>query len=1127
VRYAPQYRVKAGDIETLKLRALHDTGRGAIIATFGQEVDGGEVYRGEVKVLMQRNLDLIAISGAPTRVASRTPNFALLPAHAVAEALGAHLGISVETRALREAGATEGGYVRVELVSPVSLHGIKVSLERPARTKRVLFKDGFLLRPAHFVEFFILREGSRSQEAFRYVIADPSGDVLERRNLVRDAYRYRVFVDPTGRPLDGPQSDFSPHPTGMPDGSEPSFVEPLLIEADGFNTNPSGGSDPWLPDGATETRGNNVDAYADLASPDGFSTGDVRAHVSSENAFDWTYDTLQPPKASESQTMASVTQLFYVINWLHDWYYDSGFDEASGNAQYSNYGRGGLQGDRLLAEAQDYSDINNSNMGTPADGDSPKMQILLWSGPDERSLHVEPLGKDLRTGAAGFGPTEFDLEGNLILGDDGASPVTDACQAISNAIAGLVALVDRGNCTFKQKAVNVQAAGAIGMVLANNQGTGPVDMPDADPPTEVTIPVLSISKEDGDSLKAALENGTVSVRLFRRAGVDRDGALENTVVAHEWAHYLFARLTDCMQPICFALTEGISDFAALHMMVREGDNLDGTYAMAVYATRFMANPYFGIRRAPYSVDFTKNAFTFRHISDGEPLPTTTPLMPSLGPNSESHNAGEIWAEMLFEAYVALLKASKEPSATRSFDETRRAMSDYLVAGLKAMPQDATLLETRDALLLTAGAASPEDQLAMAQAFARRGAGTCAESPPRDSSDFVGVVESYEVKPKVVVGEATLDDSILSCDGNGRLDAGEQGVLRVSLVNASFVPFEGGTLAVTAGGEGFAFPHGSRIEVGPLAPFTSTTVALPLSLDIGKDAMQVVPFTVEVAAEATCENTRTRTTFVRTNYQEIPQATALDDVEASTTTWSPGGDYGDTVWARTDAGGGNHVWHGHDFAALSDTWLLSPTVRVSDTGNFVVAFRHRHTFEAGEWEGQTVYYDAAVVEVTDDGGMTWQDVSAFADPKYGGLVTDLSGNTLAGRLAYVAKNESWPEFDEVTLDFGAPFAGKEVRLRFRIGTDQAAGAYGWDIDDIRFYGIEGTPFTLVAHRPTACVASQEDAGTLDAGSSGSDASDTPPPPLTTCGGCSTSTRAGSLLAVLTLVAALSFRRRNRL
>ena len=159
---------------------------------------------------------------------------------------------------------------------------------------------------------------------------------------------------------------------------------------DGFNKNPTGGHDPWLAAGATETKGNNVDAYTDNNDArDGFTAGeDLRAAVSSAQTFNYTYDTTKAPTSSTSQIMAAVTQIFYTTNWLHDYWYESGFDEVSGNALMSNLGRGGVEGDPLHAEAQDDNQggsLNNANMSTLSDGRSPRMQMYLWSGKETRS----------------------------------------------------------------------------------------------------------------------------------------------------------------------------------------------------------------------------------------------------------------------------------------------------------------------------------------------------------------------------------------------------------------------------------------------------------------------------------------------------------------------------------------------------------------------------------------------------------------------------------------------------------------------------------------------------------------------------------------------------------------------
>jgi hypothetical protein len=95
---------------------------------------------------------------------------------------------------------------------------------------------------------------------------------------------------------------------------------------------------------------------------------------------------------------------------------------------------------------------------------------------------------------------------------------TDACTAILNpgAISGRIAIVDRGGgCAFTIKAKNVQNAGAIGVVVADNV-PGPVTgMSGTDP--SVTIPVVRITLAAGDALKALVPSG-----LELRIGGDPD-----------------------------------------------------------------------------------------------------------------------------------------------------------------------------------------------------------------------------------------------------------------------------------------------------------------------------------------------------------------------------------------------------------------------------------------------------------------------------------------------------------------------------------------------------------------------------------------------------------------------------
>ena len=82
--------------------------------------------------------------------------------------------------------------------------------------------------------------------------------------------------------------------------------------------------------------------------------------------------------APDSYKNAAVANLFYWNNIIHDVQYQYGFDEAAGNFQTNNYGKGGLGGDAVLAEAQDGSGTNNANFMTPEDGTAPRMQMYLW-----------------------------------------------------------------------------------------------------------------------------------------------------------------------------------------------------------------------------------------------------------------------------------------------------------------------------------------------------------------------------------------------------------------------------------------------------------------------------------------------------------------------------------------------------------------------------------------------------------------------------------------------------------------------------------------------------------------------------------------------------------------------------
>ncbi|MCI0410884.1 MAG: M36 family metallopeptidase, partial [Acidobacteria bacterium] len=79
-----------------------------------------------------------------------------------------------------------------------------------------------------------------------------------------------------------------------------------------------------------------------------------------------------------------VTNLFYLSNYFHDRLYALGFNEAAGNFQSNNFGKGGSGADPIHAEAQQAADVgsaNNANFSPGPDGIPGIMRMFLWSSP--------------------------------------------------------------------------------------------------------------------------------------------------------------------------------------------------------------------------------------------------------------------------------------------------------------------------------------------------------------------------------------------------------------------------------------------------------------------------------------------------------------------------------------------------------------------------------------------------------------------------------------------------------------------------------------------------------------------------------------------------------------------------
>lgn len=452
----------------------------------------------------------------------------------------------------------------------------------------------------------------------------------------------------------------------------------------------------WLGSAAQTSiniSGNNVRSYLDA---DANNAADSGGSAVIDGSFLATADLTQPPSTTSNRAVA-VQNLFYLNNVTHDRLYKHGFNEANGNFQVNNFGKGGAGNDPVNAEAQDGSGTDNANFATPSDGSAPRMQMYLWSGttPDGQ---VTASGVNYGAYSSAFGAalTAGGTSGALALYNDGTGVASDACELSVASLTGKVAVVDRGTCDFVVKVLNAQKAGAIAVIIANNvdgNAFGPGGSSKL-----IKIPSGMVTKADGATLKG-LAGQSTNLHKNPAPILQIDGDIDADIVFHEYGHGLTWRMIGGMSgKLAGAIGEGASDVTAF---LSNGDDVIGEYALG--------DPL-GIRRYPY---------------------TGYPLTYSNVTGAEVHDDGEIYAGAMWRVLQNYLAAGL--TADNLFGD--------FVNGMNYTPATPAYEDMRDGMLqATAGTGR---ECLIWKGFAASGIGVGADGKVSPGGT-VTIVESFAV-----------------------------------------------------------------------------------------------------------------------------------------------------------------------------------------------------------------------------------------------------------------------------------------------------------------------------------------------------------------------------------------------
>ncbi len=387
--------VDGSEVDRLTVEADYSNPQGGLsFVELGQSIDGIPVFRGEVKAGFTKNGEIVRVINnlAPgVGEADVSRNFGD-PAAAVASA-AQNIG-----HRLRDLEQSQDPSLSSDTKAVFGNDDWATTAE-----KMYFPTEPGVVVPAWRVLIWL------PINAYYVVVDAETGTTLWRKNITEDQTQsatYSVWANPNAL-LKAADSPF-PSTPGPADrnGQQGSALPRSLISRIGNEAPYTFNNNGWINDGGNSTDGNSNEAGLDRENPNGVDPNG-KAVGSPNRVFNFPInpgvpsnpvtnsgDSPLPPgvnptpcvAAGTSPAMidfqkAAVTQLFFINNWFHDEMYLLGFTEAARNFQHDNFGRGGVGNDRVSAEAQDCSGVNNANFSTPADGSRGRMQMYIWTAP--------------------------------------------------------------------------------------------------------------------------------------------------------------------------------------------------------------------------------------------------------------------------------------------------------------------------------------------------------------------------------------------------------------------------------------------------------------------------------------------------------------------------------------------------------------------------------------------------------------------------------------------------------------------------------------------------------------------------------------------------------------------------
>ena len=261
--------------------------------------------------------------------------------------------------------------------------------------------------------------------------------------------------------------------------------------------------------------------------------------------------------------------------------YQDGFDVAN-----MSLGGGSHGFQDLLTVAVDNLDQANMVVAVAAGNSGPGLFTVESPGSAARALSagastvpsyvgapVSAAGSTYGAATGDFATVSADLTAPLGAVAGTTNGLSTACAALPGSLAGQIALISRGTCSFSTKIRNAQAAGALAVLVANNAFGDPIAMGSDGTPSQPTVPAYMVSMADGQALKAVngasttigallsyfqTLNADIMAGFSSQGPTDVDFRVKPDVVAPGVNVLSSIPHAFCAAPPCFAFFQGTS-----------------------------------------------------------------------------------------------------------------------------------------------------------------------------------------------------------------------------------------------------------------------------------------------------------------------------------------------------------------------------------------------------------------------------------------------------------------------------------------------------------------------------------------------------------------------------------------